>query len=61
MKGLIKWLQGKKTYIAAVLAAALNAAILLGYINLTPEQLVAVESLMAALLGVTIRAGLAKN
>ena len=30
MKDLIIWLEGKKTYIAAVLGAALNVAIIFG-------------------------------
>ena len=61
MKDLIIWLEGKKTYIAAVLGAALNVAIIFGWLGtLTAEQIIAIEGLIAAVLGTTIRAGIKK-
>ena len=61
MKDLITYLEGKKTYIAAVIGAGLNVAIIFGWLGaLTAEQIIAIEGLIAAALGSTIRAGIKK-
>ena len=62
MNDLITWLEGKKTYIAAVLGAALNIAIIFGWLGeLSAEQIIAIEGLIAAVLGSTLRAGISKQ
>lgn len=61
MKDFIEYLKGKKTYIAAVIAAAFNVVILFGWLGpLTAEQIIAIEALLGALLGTTLRAGMKK-
>ena len=61
MKDLITYLEGKKTYIAAIVGAAMNVAIIFGWFGaLTAEQIIAIEGLIAAVLGTTIRAGIKK-
>ena len=62
MQKIIDFLSGKKTYISAVIAAGLNMAIIFGWLGeLTAEQIIAIESLLGALLGTTIRAAIAKK
>jgi len=59
MQELIEYLEGKKTYIAAVIGAALNVAIIFGWLgDLSTDQILAIEGLIAAVLGTTIRAGI---
>ena len=44
-----------------ILGAALNVAIIFGWLGaLTAEQIIAIEGLIAAVLGTTIRAGIKK-
>jgi len=62
MKSIISLLVGKKTYIAAIVAAGLNMAIIFGWLGeLTADQIVAIEGMLAALLGTTIRAAISKK
>jgi len=62
MKSIINFLIGKKTYIAAVLAAGLNLAIISGWLGeLTSEQIIAIEGIIAAVLGTTIRLAIQKK
>ncbi len=62
MESLIEYLKGKKTYIAAILGAALNLAIIFGWLGeLSVDQIIAIEGLIAAVLGTTIRAGIKKS
>jgi len=52
-------LQGKKTYIVAVVAALLNLGVAFNVI--TVDQLTAINSVLAAVGLATLRAGVAKN
>ncbi len=62
MKEIIEYLKGKKTYIASVIAAVMNLAILFGWLGpLTAEQIIAIEALLGALLGTTLRAAVSKQ
>ena len=56
MKKIIEFLQGKKSYIVAVLVALYALLKTFGIIVTTPEQDIAVYTLMTALFGVTIAA-----
>lgn len=54
-------LAGKKTYIAGVVAAVVNLAIIMGWMGaLSPEQIIAIEGLLMAVFGVTVRLGIHK-
>ena len=55
----MKYLQGKKTYIIAAIAVALNFAVYMNW--LTVEQLNAVNSVLAGLGLAALRAGVNKN
>lgn len=62
MQSIIDFLSGRKTYIAAVIGAGLNMAIIFGWFgDLTAEQILAIEGVLAALIGTTIRAAIAKK
>ena len=62
MQSIIDFLSGRKTYIAAVITAGLNMAIIFGWFGpLTTEQIIAIEALLGALLGTTIRAAITKS
>ena len=62
MQKIIDFLVGKKTYIAAILAGGLNMAIIFGWLgDLTAEQILAIEGLLAAILGTTIRAAISRK
>ena len=61
MMKIIEWLSGKKTYIIAVLTAAYGLLRAFGLIDVTPEQETAIFTLIAACLGMSIRAGVAKS
>jgi hypothetical protein len=51
----INWLEGKKTYIVGVLAAVYAVLVAFGYINFTPDQETAINLLVLALFGMTLR------
>ena len=53
----LKFLQGKKTYLVAALAIALNFGVYMGW--LTVDQLTQVNSVLAFLGLATVRAGIA--
>ena len=53
----MKFLQGKKTYLVAALAIALNFGVYMGW--LTVDQLTQVNSVLAFLGLATVRAGIA--
>ncbi len=55
------FLKGKKTYVAAVVAAGINLLIAFGVFEPTVEQLTAIEGVIAAAFAVTIRLGIAKK
>ena len=62
MEKIIEFLNGRKTYISAIIAAGMNMAIIFGWFgDITAEQIVAIEGLLAALLGSTIRAAIARK
>ena len=62
MNAIIEFLNGKKTYISAVAAALFNLALAFGWLGeISAEQIIAIEGLLAAILGVTIRLGIAKK
>jgi len=62
MQKIVDFLVGKKTYISAIIAAGMNMAIIFGWLgDITAEQIVAIEGLLAALLGSTIRSAIAKK
>ena len=62
MQSFVEYLAGKKTYIAAVIVAGLNMSIIFGWLGeLTSEQIIAIEGLLVAVLGSTIRMGIAKK
>lgn len=61
MEKLITFLDGKKTYIAAFITAVVNLLIAFNVIVLTPEQIVAVEGILGALLSTTIRLGISNK
>ena len=51
-------LNNKKTYLVGIFGAVLNALIIFGYITLTVEQIIAIEGIITALLGVALRIGI---
>ena len=62
MQKIIDFLSRRKTYIAAIIAAGLNMAIIFGWLGpLTAEQILAIEGILGAVLGTTIRMGIAKK
>ena len=57
----MEFLKGKKTYICAIIGSALNLLLVFGVFTLSPEQTIAIEGLLAAIMGVTIRLGISSN
>ena len=51
-------LSGRKTYIVAVVAAVFNLLVALNVVQLTPDQLLAVNGVLVALGGAAIRSGI---
>lgn len=58
---LITFFSGKKTYVVGIIGAIINLLLVFGVFILTPEQLMAIEGLIVAVMGVTIRLGISKN
>lgn len=56
IRNIIWALQGKKTFILAFVAAALNLAIAFHWINIAPEQLLAINGVLVALGASTLSA-----
>lgn len=56
---LLKFLEGKKTYIVAVVIAVLNLAVALGWIS--PENLEQINVILVALGLGAIRAGISRS
>jgi len=61
MTKILKFLKGKKTFLIALITAVFNCLLVFGVIALTPEQIIAIEGLLGALIGATIRLGIAKK
>ena len=57
---ILKLLEGKKTYIISVITAVFNLLLVLGVIEMSPEQIVAMEGVFGSLLSTTIRLGIKK-
>ena len=57
MQKVIEYLQGKKSYILIVIGATVNLLQVFGVTTLTTEQLTAINTLLFALFGVSIKAG----
>ena len=55
-----EFLQGKKTYIVAVLTALYTVLQAFNVINTTPEQDLAIYALLAAVFGATIKSAIKK-
>lgn len=61
MLNILEILQGKKTYIISVVGAFINVLEVFEVLDLTNEQLFAINGLILALLGATLRAGIKKG
>lgn len=61
MLNILEILQGKKTYIISVVGALINVLEVFEVLDLTNEQLFAINGLILALLGATLRAGIKKG
>lgn len=55
---IISYLEGKKTYIVAVITALFTVLEVFGVVNVTPEQRGAIYALLAAMFGAAIRASI---
>ena len=55
---VIEFLQGKKTFIVALVNAVFNVLVAFNYVTVTPEQLLAINGVLVALGGATIRLGM---
>jgi len=58
MNNLIVFLQGKKSYIVAVIMAIFTLGKVFGWINTTAEQDTAIYGVLATLFGVSLKAGI---
>lgn len=58
MNKLIEFLKGKKTYLISVFTAVYGLLVVFGVVNFTPEQETAINLLVLALLGSTLRAAI---
>lgn len=58
MQEIIEKLQGKKTYIVGIIAAFFNLLLVFGVIEMTADQIIAVEGIFGAILSTTIRLGM---
>jgi len=61
MINIIKFLEGKKTYILSVFTASYTLLQVFNVINTTPDQDKAVYGFLIALLGMSIRAAITKK
>lgn len=51
-----QFLEGRKSYIVAVITALVNLAVAFGWISVTQDQLDTINTVLVALFGVTISA-----
>ena len=58
MDKFIKYLEGKKSYFVLLAAAVLNLLQVFDVTHMTPEQLVTLNTFIALLFGVSVKAGI---
>ena len=61
MKGLVEWLEGKKTYIVAILGALYNVGIAFAWWTPDDQYVILINSVLAALGVGFLRAGVTKS
>lgn len=59
LRSLINALDGRKTYILAIITAVLNFAVAMNW--LTPEHMTQINTLLGSLIAMALRAGIAKS
>lgn len=60
MTKLLKWLEGKKTYITALILAVYGVLKVFNLVNFTPDQELAVFALVGSALGISLRSAIKK-
>jgi hypothetical protein len=61
MAAVLEWLNGKKSYIIAIVGGVFQILVSIGVIDVTAEWVGIADALFLALFGVALRAGVAKS
>ena len=61
MAGILEWLNGKKTYIIAIVGGVFQILVSVGVIDPGAQWVSVLDAIFLALFGVALRAGVAKS